>query len=384
MRRTFRGDFGLLCTLMIITVGLGPRAAAGRTIAVPDDVATIGAAMAGATAGDIILVGCGTYNEHDIQVKSGVSLWSGTLQSDCVVIDAGGRGRVLVFADCDSTTAVVGFTLRGGATSGDGGAVFCRNAAPRLSRCVIRDSRARRGGGLACEGTAAPRLEDCTITGNEADLHGGGLLWNSEAGGRLSRCSVTGNRALAGGGLACLQADRLHLTGVRITANAAAASGGGVWIGGGAPQLDQVLISGNDGGLGGSALACRGGLPSLVSCTVVQNVNNDDGDQGSGLLIHATGAARMERTIVAFNTGVAATVISGGQLFLSTCNVFGHPGGDWVGSLAAQANQNGNFSLDPRFCERSKGNFKLSARSPCLPGNRAGGVLVGAGSRGCP
>ena len=379
MHRTFRADLGLLYTLMIIAIGVGPQSAAGRTIAVPDDVATIGAAMARAAAGDIILVGCGTYDEHDIQVKSGVSLWSGTLQSDCAVIDAGGRGRVLVFTDCDSTTAVVGFTLRGGATSADGGAVFCRNSAPRLSRCVIRDSRARRGGGLACEGTAAPRLEDCTITGNEAGLHGGGLLWNSDAGGRLSRCVVTDNQALAGGALACLRAERLRLTEVRISANSAAASGGGLWIGGGAPQFSRCIISGNHGGLGGGALACHSGRPSLVACTVAENVSND----GSGLLIRGTGAVRLESTIIAFNTA-AANVLAHGQLILTVCNVYGHPGGDWVGPLAGQAGQSGNFSLDPRFCGRAAGNFELSARSPCLPGNRTGGALVGAGGRGCP
>jgi len=383
MRRTFRADLGLLCTLMIIAVAVGPQSAAGRTIAVPDDVATIGAAMARAAAGDIILVGCGTYNEHDIQVKSGVSLWSGTLQPDCTVIDAGGRGRVLVFTNCDSTTAVVGFTLRGGAVSGDGGAVYCRNSAPRLSRCVIRDSRARRGGGLACEGTAAPRLEDCTITGNEAGLQGGGLLWDSDSGGHLSSCVVTNNQALAGGALACLRAERLRLTEVRISANSAAASGGGVWIGGGAPQLSRCIISGNHGGLGGGALACRSGRPSLVACTVADNFSNDDRGNGGGLLIRGSGAARLESTIVAFNTA-AANVLADGRLILTACNVYGHPGGDWVGMLADQASRNGNFSLDPRFCGRPAGNFELSARSPCLPGNRTGGALVGARGRGCP
>ena len=380
MRRTFTVELGLLCTLMIIAVGAGPRSAAGRTIAVPDDVATLGGAMSRATAGDIILVSCGTYNERDIQVKSGVSLWSGTLRSDCAIIDAGGRGRVLVFVDCDSTTAVVGFTLRGGAASGDGGAVSCRNSAPRLSRCVIRDSRARRGGGLACEGMAAPRLEDCTITGNEAELQGGGLLWNSDADGSLSRCVIVDNHALAGGGLACLRAEHLRLVEVQITANSAAASGGALWIGSGAPRLTQSIISGNHGGLGGGALACPGGRPSLVGCTVVENGS----DNGGGLLIRATGSARLENTIVAFNTESAAAVLAGGQLLLATCNVYGHPGGDWVGALADQASRNGNFSLDPRFCERAAGNFDLGARSPCLPGNRTGGALVGARGRGCP
>ncbi|MFH1843380.1 MAG: hypothetical protein ABIF77_09230, partial [bacterium] len=121
----------------------GPGAARGATIAVPDDVATIGAALARARSGDIVLVSCGTYREHDLVVPSGVTMWSGTLRPECVVIDAGGRGRVLVCNDADSTTAVVGFTLTGGIAGGTGdagrgGAVFCRDAAVKLARCVLR------------------------------------------------------------------------------------------------------------------------------------------------------------------------------------------------------------------------------------------------------
>ena len=110
---------------VLLTIGLaaagtaGP--AAGRTIGVPGDAPSIKGAMIRARAGDIILVSCGTYREHDIIVKPGVSLWSGTLQPDCAVIDAGGRGRCLIFpAGADTTTRVVGFTLRGGTALGEG------------------------------------------------------------------------------------------------------------------------------------------------------------------------------------------------------------------------------------------------------------------------
>jgi len=379
MRRINVTRSRLVATLFIVVAALGVRTGVARTIAVPDDVATISAAMTAARAGDIILVGCGTYRESDIQVKSGVSLWSGTLQPDCTVIDAGGRGRALVFTGCDSTTAVVGFTLRGGRSVGDGGAIFCDSSAPRLSRCVIRDSRARRGGGIAVQGIRAPRLEDCLIAGNEADLHGGGLFWNTDAEGRLSRCTMENNHALAGGGLACLTGDRLSLVEVAILANQAAASGGGLWVGGGAIQLSRSVIARNHGGIAGGAMACRGGRPSLVACTVV---DNEVEAVAGGLLVRA-GAPRLERTIVAFNDAGAATVTADADLAVFNTCIFGHAGGNWPDDLAAQSQTGGNFSLDPRFCSRRSGLYDLSARSPCLPGNRVGGVLVGARGRGC-
>jgi hypothetical protein len=362
-----------------VLVAITSGAASARTIAVPGDSPTIGGAMAAASAGDIILVSCGVYNESDIQVTSGVSLWSGTLQPDCVVIDAGDRGRVLVFADCDSNTTVVGFTLRGGVSEGDGGAVLCRDAAPRISRCVIRDSRARRGGGLAVRGLRAPRLEDCVISGNEADLHGGGVFWDSDAFGRLLRCTIEINRGLAGGGLACLRGDDLRVTESVILANQAAASGGGLWVGGGAPRLRDCVIARNHGGIGGGALACREGRPRLLGCTLV---DNEVEAVAGGVLVRA-GEPRLERSIVAFNGAEAAAVMDGGALALAACNVFGHADGNWPEAIAGQADRDGNFSLDPRFCSRRSGLYDLSARSPCLPGNRDGGALVGARGRGC-
>jgi len=233
-----------MIALALLTVALGATSTPARTLAVPESYPTLKAALDAASRGDIILVGCGTYHEHDLQVKPGVSLWSGTLQPDCVIIDADGRGRIFLFTDCDSTTSVVGFTLRNGRSDADGGAILCRDSSVRLSRLHILDSRARRGGGLASLGRGGPHLIDCEIKGNEADLHGGGLYWDISGGGSIERSTIERNQALAGGGLACREADRLLITSVTFQGNEAASSGGAVWLGGGAPGFDQCLHGG--------------------------------------------------------------------------------------------------------------------------------------------
>jgi len=351
-----------------------------RTIAVPDEARTITAAMALAVPGDRILVACGTYREANIAVKPGVSLWSGTLQPDCVVIDAGGRGRVLVFADCDTTTTVVGVTLRGGTTGSDGGAVLCRDASPRLSRCILSDSSARRGGGIACRGAGAPRLEDCVISGNRADLHGGGVFWAARGAGRLTRCTVEDNQALAGGGLAGSAGDALVLDQVSLIRNVAAGSGGAIWIDGGSPEFRQCLLARNQGGLAGGAVACRQGQLRFSGCTVVDNA----AEATAGALLVEAGRIRLDRTIVAFNSLGAVAITGAGSADLTDCNVYGHSGGDWTGPLAALAGQQGNFSGDPLFCARAAGRYDLRRASPCLAGGRGGsGPLIGARDRGC-
>ena len=365
---------------LLVVAAAGVPGVAARTIAVPDEVPTIGEAMQGARAGDIILVGCGVYREHDIRVRPGVSLWSGTLQPDCVVIDAGGRGRVLIFEACDGTTAVVGLTLRGGRSDGDGGAVLCKDGAPRISRCIIQGSSARRGGGLLATGNAAPQLEDCVFTDNSAVLHGGGVAWDTDAIGRIQRGTFERNEALAGGGLAVLRGDALVLDQVTFAANVAAGSGGGVWMGRGAPELRHCLLVGNHGGLGGGGLALRGGNPRVVSCTIADNVAEV---AGAGVLVRDA-SPLIDHTIIAFNQASSLVIAGAGRPRLSATNLYGHRDGDWVGAVATQARQNGNFTGDPRFCGRAAGRYDLRAGSPCLPGGRPGAdALVGALDRGC-
>jgi hypothetical protein len=355
---------------------------AGRTLTVPAEYATIKAAMAAAVWNDVILIDCGTYHEFGIQVKPGISLWSGTLQPDCVTIDAGGRGRILYFNECDSTTNVAGVTLRNGRSDGDGGAILCRNSSPRLTRVNFVDNQARRGGGLASVGSGGPRLTSCVITDNQAALQGGGVYWDAGGEGGLDDCTLQANRALAGGGLAAgPRADGLRVTATAFLANEAEAAGGGVWLRGSAPIFDRCVFAGNLGALAGGAVACRGGQPRLGACTLADN----RADSAGGVMLIQNAVMHLERTILAFNRGGAAAGSDGSRFHLSDCNVYGHAEGDWPAALAAMAAVNGNFSHDPAFCSPATGNYDLRRGSPCLPGGRDGApfALVGARPLGC-
>ena len=75
--------------LVLVSTRLWLGAADAATIAVPGDAPTIARGLAAARPGDIVLVACGTYREHDLVIPAGVSLWSGSMQPGCVVIDAG-------------------------------------------------------------------------------------------------------------------------------------------------------------------------------------------------------------------------------------------------------------------------------------------------------
>jgi hypothetical protein len=54
-----------------------------------------------------------------------------------------------------------------------------------------------------------------------------------------------------------------------------------------------------------------------------------------------------------------------------------------VGCIAGQVGINGNFSLDPLFCDTASSDFSLFVLSPCAPANNSCGVLIGALDDGC-
>ncbi len=83
--------------------------------------------------------------------------------------------------------------------------------------------------------------------------------------------------------------------------------------------------------------------------------------------------------------GVAVHAADNSDVQLTCCDLYGNAGGDWVGSVAAQAGINGNICEDPLFCAPAAGNFRLQPDSPCGPFTAPNPEcdLVGAHPVGC-
>jgi hypothetical protein len=83
----------------------------------------------------------------------------------------------------------------------------------------------------------------------------------------------------------------------------------------------------------------------------------------------------------AFSTAGEAINTNPGLAVLTCCDLYGNPGGDWVGGVADQYGVRGNISADPLFCDPGGDDFRLQEGSPCAPGEECG--LMGAWPVGC-
>jgi hypothetical protein len=349
--------------------------------------------------------------------------------------------RAFLFVNLETATSVLeGLTIRNGWGSymppeGEacGGAIYCRRASPTIRSCVFASNYATNGGALFLWDFAIPRISSCAFVGNHANRHGGALHLNvhcfatieectfdgntaGQNGGAafanetsfptIDRCAFTGNEAGdVGGGLCCwLFSDpvvrecsfrenrAVHGGGISafsssptitecvLVDNYAHDLGGGILCKSAAsPVIERCLLSGNEGGRGG-AVACweLNCFPTIVASTFHAN----RAPNGSGVYCRQSWP-EIERTILSGGLGGGAVGCWAPteRPFFLCCDVYGNGGGDWVGCIADQYGENGNFSADPLFCDAENGNFTLCADSPCAAA--AGCGLVGAFGIGC-
>lgn len=324
---------GILILVLASTLLPGAGSALAATYTVPGDAGTIAGGLSLATAGDSVVVVCGTYFEHDLILKSGVVLRSLSGDPECVAIDAQGAGRVFSGDDLDGSTRVEGITIAGGSGADGGGAYLTGGAKPRFTDCVFEGNQAGSGGGLYAL-NSAPRLLRCLFTANSATADGGGL-------------------ALRGA------------SGIDI------------------PSIVSCTFAGNSADGNGGGLYCRTAIPTINLCTLS---GNSATGMGGGMHFAIT-SPFIINTIVAFSTsGEAISVDELSDPSFFECCLFGNAGGDWVGAIAGQVGNDGNFRGDPGFCDGAGGDFTLCSDSLCLPGTLPNGwahLLIGAHEAGC-
>lgn len=181
--------------------------ASAADISVPQDAATIQAAIDLAQDGDRVLVSPGTYTEQINFAGKNIILES-TDGAETTTIDGGGNlGFVINMNSGEEDVLLRGFTVTGG--FGEAGSIG-----------------AGAGGGLLVEG-ASITIENAVFTGNAGVLGGGVSIIDGDAVVRESR--FEDNQALHGGGL-YIEQGTLLIEESEFENNAATNNGGAVAI----------------------------------------------------------------------------------------------------------------------------------------------------------
>jgi len=351
---------GLFCTLLAGT------ADALTWHILPDglgDAPTVQAGINSAAAGDTVLVGCGTYTEHDITITTNeLVVRSESGHPDCATIDAEQLGRVMYCQGFDASTRIEGLTLTGGLSDRGGGMGFS-SASPTITNCrFIGNESTFVGGGIDCRVSSSPAISLCHFIENTADWGGGGLYSLDSSSPTLIDCVFIKNSSgHSGGGMRCENTTATTLT--------------------------RCVFSENVSGFGGGFICYSAATPTLTNCTFSANTADTD---GGGLYCGGSSALAMNNVLVVFSSaGVGVFCEGNSTAELSCCDLYENAGGDWVGEIAGQSGINGNFSADPEFCSSQPDEDRhwfLQSDSPCAPGNHPQGTdcgVMGAGDVGC-
>jgi hypothetical protein len=373
---------------------LFPSDGAARTWHGPADAPTIQAGIESASTGDDVLVAPGTYFEHNIIMKAGVWVHSEDGPS-ATTVDANANGVGFDCAGLWRNTVLEGFTILNGLAEGP-----------------VGDDNS--GGGIR---SVASNLvvHDCVIAECVANYYGGGIYaWDSDiqiVGCRITDCSAY----LGGGGIGIINSDETtaRVANTEVLDNTGAYTGG-IGARGAEVTIDRCVISGNEGTWGGvGGLACESPVLAIRDCVIIDNLadgaaggtsglNVNEGSSGliSGCTIaNNTGVFAgdpavsiggyyeatdidINRTIIAFNDGIALECEYDSYVAIHCCDSFGNTDGDDL----CGTDVSGNFSLDPLFCDPNSDDYALDACSPCLPGNHPEGIpcgLIGALGQGC-
>ncbi|MGD2095139.1 MAG: right-handed parallel beta-helix repeat-containing protein [Phycisphaerales bacterium] len=299
------------------------------TLQVPEQYATIQAAIDDANNGDTVIVNPGTYVENiNFNGKNIVLTSINPNDPDIVastIISTNRTGSVVTFENGETSEAVLaGFTITGGRGTLNeeigqeiiwGAGIYCFTASPTIKNNLIVNNIAPGstnqtegyGGGIGCFG-ASPTIIYNTIRNNFAYAGGGILTYFGNA--RVINNLIFNNSATAGGGVAMIPGRIINNT---ITNNEAE-TGGNIYV-------ESVPEAGY-----------------LIAGNIICNAN-----MGEGLY---TGGYNPQNRIV-FN------------------NIWGNAGSIDI-AWRRDKNPDGNISQNPMFVNPQTNDFRLQIDSPCI------------------
>ena len=422
--------------IMIGCIFLFVPACFSAVVNVPGDQPNIQAGINAAQDSDTVLVAAGTYSgegSRDVEFFGKAVVLKSAAGPEVTIIDAGQGAeahRAFYIHNSEGPGTVIdGFTITNGCYEFSGGAIQIAQASPTIRNCRMINNYAHHGGAFYFTGDCTPVVENCLFEGNSCGDVGGAVLVRFGANALFQNCVFRNNEAKNGiflcynasptvidcqfientttatGGAAFLQDNCSPIFSGCLFVGNHSKRGGAVWLeermevpGRCNPAFEHCVFVDNSASVYGGVFAILGpAFGSITNCTFYDNFS-DSGSfisrpmvfevlSDTGIYPFSPGMDSLAEititySIVAFNRG-ARLVINSAALSIACSDAFGNEEGDWVGDLAGVGGINGNFALDPRFCDTSSSDFSLDKLSPCLPANNGYGELIGAVGEVC-
>jgi len=404
----------ILCGLILLA--LGAQASHATPIHVPADQPTIQAGIDAASAGDTVLIACGTYYEHDLVLSVGITLRSEDGDPGCVTIDANKLGRVFS-ASYAGTLRLEGLTLTGGLAE-DGGAVSATNTNLAIDSCRFLANESIGQGGAVYIYTIdiyswQSSVENSYFDGNSATDNGGAV------GAITARSSLTLNfsdsefrnndSGIGGGAIWAMGSSSsswphdafldIIVDECRFWNNEAVSEGGGIWAQSvsstsfGPSECTVTVhgsIFGNNTAASGGGFACGSMSPNswdysrciaTISSSTFWSNTAATGGAAYALEGLSSNPCTMDIVdcIISGSPAGSGVSRSGGADIQASCTDFhGNIPGAFGGGIPDQVGTQGNIDADPLFCDAEEESLHLDVDSPCLPGGNACNLLMGA------
>lgn len=264
---------------------------------VPTEYGTIQAAIDASVNGNTVIVAPGTYTgtgNRDIDFKGkAITVRSIDPNDPCVVTstiidcqaDANNRHRGFKFVTGEDANSILsGITIISGNAPYEnvlgenqdvGGALFCYESSPMITKCKMTNNSALRGGAISCC-MSTGIIKDCSFTSNSAGYHGGAVY--------------------------CRQSHVL-IRNSAFQSNSAIYYGGAIYSYNGQDEIRECNIVSNNGGYG-AGIAANQGETEIVDCIIL----NNNGERGGGICCGSVSAAQtntplVQRCLISGNSG---------------------------------------------------------------------------------
>jgi hypothetical protein len=325
--RTFAAVVCLLGALALAGV------AKGNILHVPSQYPTIQQAVNAANGGDEILIAAGNYADptHMAHPPEDSTLCVVVMRSNITLtgagigvtfIDGDSTGRGIYLRECQGVE-IRNLTVHRAFAQDHGAALYCYDNSspyihdveiagnydggiamtagphggchPRIENCTLTDNEAKAGGGLDIDPGCEPYIYQCQIVGNRAPFAAGARLRGSAT---LRNCTINDNHTtaatnvLAGGVLIKDQSNPLLIY-CDISNNSVFGDGAGVCFEDASGRLMRCTITGNTAiglesrGAGISVLS--GATPFISGCIVAGNSTTGAFSDGGGLWVQYAG-----------------------------------------------------------------------------------------------